>query len=61
LALFALTYKNRDEMFGTVYSGLTSCTLRFDHMLSGDPQTSLENTVCAASAKIRLIMKQNNE
>jgi hypothetical protein len=49
LSLYALSFKNRDdggELYGVLYTGLTSCTLRFDHTLLGDPQTSAEHQVC---------------
>lgn len=41
LSLYALSYKNRDDggdLYGTLYTGLTSCNLRFDHTVIGDPQ-----------------------
>ena len=46
VSLYALAFQNRDEFYGNVYSGLTSCSLRFDHTLVGDPQTNTENQVC---------------
>jgi hypothetical protein len=48
LSLYALSYKTRDdggELYGTLYTGLTSGTLRFDHTLLGDPQMGLDYQV----------------
>ena len=45
ISMYALSFANRDELAGNFYSGITSCTLRFDHTLAGDPQTSQEHQV----------------
>jgi len=45
LSLYALAYQSRDEFYGNFYSGLTSCSLRFDHTMDGDPRASAENQV----------------
>ena len=40
LSLFSLAYDHKDEgeQYGVLYSGLTSCTQRFEFKLSGDPE-----------------------
>jgi len=45
ISMHALSFRNRDELSGNFYSGLTSCSFRFHHALDGDPQTRLNNEV----------------
>ncbi|TRY74821.1 hypothetical protein TCAL_05664 [Tigriopus californicus] len=44
IALHALSYENRDdgEQYGVLYTGLTSCTPRFEYRLSGNSVTDDE-------------------